>query len=148
VELAVKTLARGGFDMTGVCVVGKDWVPQNEIAFLHTGLRARFFGTYGALWTTLSGILFGTALVCGPAGEHMVILGSLAASMLPTLYGTTPLGGALGALGIPSEAAAFYEKAVAAQKFLIIVRGDAHRVERARELLPHADFETFDSTLN
>ena len=148
VELDVKTLARGGFDMTYVCVVGKDWVPQNEIAFLHTGLRARFFGTYGALWTTLSGILFGTALVCGQAGEHVVILGSLASLMMPALYGATPLGGALDALGIPSAATALYEKAVAAQKFLLIVRGDAGLIERARELLPHAGFTTFASSLN
>lgn len=37
VEHDVKTLARGAFDMALVCVIGKDWAPQNEIAFLHTG---------------------------------------------------------------------------------------------------------------
>jgi len=143
VEHEVKTLARGAFDMTRVCVIGKDWVPQNEVAFLHTGRRARFFGTYGGLWTTLSGMLLGAALVCGAPGEHIVILGSLASFMVPALYGPTPLAAALASLGVPEGAALAYEKAVAAQKFLIIIQADAHHIQRARELLPHADFTTF-----
>jgi len=143
VEHDVKTLARGAFDMTRVCVIGKDWAPQNEVAFLHTGRHARFFGTYGALWTTLSGMLLGAAFVCGAFGEYVVILGSLASVVVPALYGPNPLAAALASLGIPEGAALAYEKAVAAQKFLIIIQADAHDIQRARELLPHADFATF-----
>lgn len=127
IEHDVKTLARGGFDMTRVCVIGKDRVAPNQVAFVHTGQRARFFGAHGALWNTLSAILLGTALLCGPAGELVMILGSLAGSIAPALYGA-PLSAAL-----------------AAHSFLLVIQADAQRIQRARELLPHADLRTFDS---
>jgi len=128
IEHDVKTLARGGFDMTRVCVIGKDRVAPNQIAFVHTGRRARFFGAHGALWNTLSAILLGTALLCGPAGEHVVILGSLAGAIVPALGSANPLPAAL-----------------AAHSFLLVIQADAQHLQRARELLPHADLKTFDS---
>jgi len=130
IEHDVKTLARGGFDMTRVCVIGKDRVAPNQIAFVHTGRRARFFGAHGALWNTLSAILLGTALLCGPACEHVMILGSLAGSIGPALASVTPLPAALAAHG-----------------FLLVIQADAQHLQRARALLPYADLKTFDFPL-
>jgi hypothetical protein len=144
IEHDVKTLARGGFDMTRVSVIGRDGARQNAIALLHTG-RAWFCGTRGPLWTTLSGILLGAALVLAPPGGELVIVGSLASVMVPALCGATELAAVLATLGIPREAALRYEQAIANQKFLLIVRGGAQSIRRARELLPRADFSTFDS---
>jgi hypothetical protein len=56
-----------------------------------------------------------------------------------------PLAGGLSALGIPNEAALGYEKTIVTQKFVFIVEADAQGSQRAREVLPHADFTTFDS---
>ena len=143
VEHDVKTLARGGFDMTRVCVLGRDKVRPNEVAFTHTGLRARFFGAHGGLWTTLSGVLLGIALVCGPLGEHVVILGSAVYVMVPSLSGETPIAAALTRL-VGHDAALACEQAITARKFLLIIQAGVSPLQRARELLPHAGLRTFD----
>jgi hypothetical protein len=151
-ELDVKTLQRGGFDMTRVCVIGSDHgAAQHLVAFVHPGRRARFFGKHGLLWTTLSGILFGAALAFVPLTGPIVIVGPLAKSMVAGLEapalrrGLGPLATALAGLGIPEEAALAYESAIRAQRILLIVRGDAHAIQRARQLLYQTRIDSFES---
>ena len=149
VEHDVKTLQRGGFDMTRVCVIGRDYgTAEHTVAFLHPGRRARFFGSHGVLWNTLSGILFGAALVYLPVAEHVVILGPLAtyltgAMQAPAPAGASPLATALNALGIPKGAAGVYDTAVRTRQVLLIVHADTRGIQRARQILEQAHFETF-----
>jgi hypothetical protein len=150
-EHDVKTLQRGGFDMTRVSVVGRDYDGADDVvAFLHSGRRARFFGKHGVLWTTLSGILFGAALVSLPGAQHMVILGSLASRVVSALQlhapdGLSPLAGGLTGLGIPNDAALAYDTGMQAHQFLLIVQADPRGIRRARQVLDQAGFETFES---
>jgi hypothetical protein len=116
-EHDVKTLARGGLDMTRVAVVGADRVPHNHVAFVHTGRRARFFGAHARLWNTLSELLLGAALAFGAGGEHLVIVGAPAFSVVPQRGG---------------------------HEFLLVINGNAHDIERARELLPHVGLTILD----
>ena len=153
VEHDVKTLQRGGFDMTRVCVMGKDYgAPQHVIAFLHSGARAQFFGRRAAFWATLAGILVGAALAFAPRVGHLVIVGPLASQIVADLnaqalrLGQGSIAGALAALGIPEDAALVYDAALRAQEVLLIVRGDAQSIARARQLLHLAHLRSVETT--
>jgi uncharacterized protein YqgC (DUF456 family) len=152
-EHDVKTLQHGGFDMTRVCIMGRDYAAAHHVvAFLHSGRRARFFGKRGPLWGTLSGILVGAALVFVPLAGHIVIVGPIASYIVnelnaPTLRrGLSPLAAALTGLGIPDDAALGYEAAIRAQEFLLIVQGDPHGIQHARALLDPAALRIFESS--
>ena len=63
-EAAVRELARAGFDMKSISIVGKDYHTEDQVVgYFNAGDRAKFFGKLGAFWGGLAGILFGSALM-------------------------------------------------------------------------------------
>src|SRR4029450_2956022 len=62
-EAAVKELQKSGFDMQKLSIVGKDYrTEENVIGYYNAGDRMQFWGTRGAFWGGLWGLLFGAAL--------------------------------------------------------------------------------------
>jgi len=154
-EEAVKALQRAGFDMTKISIVGKDYATEDHVVgFLNAGDRAKFFGKFGAFWGGIIGLLFGSALMFIPVIGHVVILGPLAASLVGAIEGgvegavvvgaLSALGGALSAIGVPQDSVLQYETEVKANKFLLVLTGDANEIERARELLKTSSPASFD----
>ena len=144
-EDAVRKLANAGFDMKAISIVGKDYHSEEHVVgYFNAGDRAKFFGKLGAFWGGLAGILFGSALMFVPVIGHIIVLGPLAATLIGGLEGAaiggglTALVGALSAIGIPKDSVLRYETALKADKFLVIVHGDADRMKRAREALSAA----------
>lgn len=76
-----------------------------------------------------------------PVFGHLIVLGPLAATIVSGVEGAAvgaaagALGGALTGLGVPRESAIRYETAVAADKFLVTVRGSREDVELAENVL-------------
>ena len=63
-DAAVRSLAKAGFDMKTISIVGKDYhTEEHAVGYLNAGDRAKFFGKLGAFWGGLAGILFGSALM-------------------------------------------------------------------------------------
>lgn len=144
-EEAVHKLAKAGFDMKTISILGKDYhTEENVVGYFNAGDRARFFGKLGAFWGGLAGILFGSALMFVPVVGHIVILGPLAATIAGGLQGAvlgggfSALVGALTAIGVPKDSVLRYETALKADKFLVIVHGDGEQIRRAHELLTAA----------
>ena len=144
-EDAVRKLANAGFDMKAISIVGKDYHSEEHVVgYFNAGDRAKFFGKLGAFWGGLAGILFGSALMFVPVIGHIIVLGPLAATLIGGLEGAaiggglTALVGALSAIGIPKDSVLRYETALKADKFLVIVHGDADQMKRAREALSAA----------
>lgn len=141
-EEAVRTLARAGFDMKAISIVGKDYhTEENVVGYFNAGDRAKFFGKLGAFWGGLAGVLLGSALMFIPVVGHLVVLGPLAATVAGGLQGAvlgggfSALLGALTSLGVPKDSVLRYERAIKASKFLLLVHGDADQLRRAHELL-------------
>jgi len=141
-ETAVKMLQQGGFDMKRISIVAKDYATEERVmGFLNAGDRARILGKLGAFWGGMLGILFGSALLFIPVLGHVVILGPLAAMIFEGVAGAAVVGGvsalvgALMALGVPRDSVLRYETALKANRFLLIIHGDADEIDRARELL-------------
>jgi hypothetical protein len=146
---AVRELQRGGFDMKRLSIVGRDYrTDQHVIGYFNAGERARFFGKYGAFWGGLAGMLFGAAFLFVPVLGHIIVLGPLAATLVGGLQGAvlgggvTAIAGALTAIGVPKDSVLRYETALKADKYLLVVHGDAQMQQRAREMLAaHATLE-------
>lgn len=150
-EAAVKALQRAGFDMKKISILGKDYhTEEHVLGYFNTGERVKFFGKLGAFWGGLAGMLFGSALMFVPVVGHIIVLGPLAATLLGGLQGAvlgggaTALVGVLSALGIPKDSVLRYETALKADKFLLVVHGDAQEIKRAHEVLHGAGLESFD----
>lgn len=142
---AVRKLAKAGFDMKSISIVGKDYHTEEQaVGYLNVGDRAKFFGRLGAFWGGLAGLLFGSALMFVPVVGHIVVLGPLAATLASGLQGAvlgggaSALVGALTALGIPKDSVLRYETAIKADKFLVSVHGSADETCRARGVLAAA----------
>jgi uncharacterized membrane protein len=73
-EQAVKELNASGFDMKKLSIVGKDYRTEEQVTGFYTACnRMTYWGTLGAFWGALWGILrlfrtFGAAYGAGPKG--------------------------------------------------------------------------------
>lgn len=150
-EEAVKALQRTGFDMKKISIIGRDYhTEEHVVGFLNAGDRAKVFGKLGAFWGGLMGVLFGSAMMFVPVVGHVVVLGPLAAALFGGLQGAVLVGGisalagALMAVGIPKDSVLRYETALKADKFMLVVHGDAQQIERAHELLKASGLSSFD----
>ncbi len=150
-ETAVKALQRAGFDMKKISIIGRDYhTDEHVVGFLNAGDRAKVFGKLGAFWGGLMGVLFGSALMFVPVVGHVIVLGPLAAAVFGGLEGAVLVGGisalagALMAIGIPRDSVLRYETALKADKFMLVVHGDAQTIMRARELLKNSGLSSFD----
>ncbi len=150
-EDAVKALQRAGFDMKKVSIIGRDYhTEEHVVGFLNAGDRAKIFGKLGAFWGGLMGVLFGSAMMFVPVVGHVIVLGPLAATLFSGLEGAVLVGGlsalagALMSLGIPRDSVLRYETALKADKFMLVVHGDAQEIKRAHELLKTSGLASFD----
>ena len=150
-EDAVKALQRAGFDMKKVSIIGMDYhTEEHVVGFLNAGDRAKIFGKLGAFWGGLMGVLFGSAMMFVPVVGHVIVLGPLAATLFSGLEGAVLVGGlsalagALMSLGIPRDSVLRYETALKADKFMLVVHGDAQEIKRAHELLKTSGLASFD----
>ena len=141
-EEAVRTLARAGFDMKAISIIGRDYHSEEQVlGYFNAGDRARFFGKLGAFWGGLAGMLFGSALMFVPVVGHFVVLGPLAATLAGGVQGAmlgggvSALVGALTAVGVPKDSVLRYETALKASRFLVIVHGGGDDILRARDVL-------------
>jgi uncharacterized membrane protein len=151
-ETGVKTLQRSGFEMTKISIIGRDYESEEQVlGYFNTGERMKFFGKLGAFWGALAGVLFGAAFMLVPVVGQVVILGPLAATIVSGLEGAVfagaagALAGALTAIGIPKDSVVRYDTALKANKFLLVVHGDAQEIQRAREILEGTDVASFDA---
>src|ERR1022692_1261927 len=109
-EEAVKELQRSGCDMKKLSIVGKDYhTEENVVGYYNAGDRMKYWGSMGAFWGGLWGLLVGAAFFVIPGSGPVLVAGPLAASIIAALEGAVAVGGlsAIGAglysLGIPKD---------------------------------------------
>lgn len=141
-ENAVKKLAAAGFEMKDLSVVGQGYHTEEKVVgFYNIGDRMSFWGARGALWGGLWGLFFGGMFITAPVAGPVIVLGYLAAAIMSAVEGAVVIGGvsALGAalysVGVPKDSVIAYEAALKADSFLVLARGDAEQVARAKAVL-------------
>lgn len=145
-EDAVRKVAEAGLDMKHFSIVGRGYHSEEQvIGFYSVGDRIKFWGSRGAYWGGLWGLLFGGLMLTVPVIGPVMVLGHLAAVVFTAVAGAAEgavvagglgaLGAALYSIGIPHHGVLQYEQALKADQFLIVAHGPAAEMERARELL-------------
>jgi hypothetical protein len=140
-ETAVKKLASAGFEMKNLSVVGKGYHSEEKVVgFYNVGDRVKFWGARGAFWGGLWGWFLGGLFMATPVG-HVVVLGYLAAAAISAaesavmVGGMSAFGAALYSIGIPKNSVIQYEADVKADEFLVMARGTAEEMSRAKTII-------------
>ena len=150
-EAAVKELQKTGFDMKKLSIVGRDYhTDEHVVGYYNVGDRMMAWGTRGAFWGGLWGILFGSAFFLVPGLGPLLVAGPLVGWIIGALEGAVLVGGlsAIGAglcsLGIPKDSVLRYETALKTDKFLLIAHGSVEETTRAKEILESTKPDTID----
>lgn len=141
-EEAISELQKAGYDMKKLSIIGKDYhTDENVIGYYNMGDRMMKWGSQGAFWGGLWGLLFGSAFFLIPGFGPLLIAGPFVASVVAALEGAVAVGGlsALGAalvsLGIPKDSVIEYETEIKAGNFVVIAHGTATELAHAKEIL-------------
>ena len=150
-EAAIKELEHSGFDMKQLSIIGRDYhTDEHVIGYYNTGDRMKVWGKEGAFWGGLLGFWIGSAFFWIPGLGPILIAGPLVSWIVGALEGAIVVGGlsAVGAglysMGIPKDSILQYEKALNADKFVLIVHGSMDDTTKAKEILDRTQPETLE----
>jgi len=141
-EEAVKALDKQGFDMEKLSIVGKGYqTEEHPVGFYTKGDRVRTWGSVGAFWGGIWGLLFAPAVFFIPGIGLVALAGPIVATLMAALEGAVVVGGlsALGAalysMGIAEDEVIKYETALKADKYVLILHGAEEETDKARQIL-------------
>ena len=141
-EDGIKELQKAGFTMSKLSIVGKDFhSDQHVVGYYNTGDRMTYWGTLGAFWGGIWGLLFGSAFFMIPGVGPILMAGPLVALVAGALEGAVVVGGisVLGAglysIGIPKDSVVRYETAIKAGKYIIVAHGTTDEVANAKKII-------------
>ena len=144
-EEAIRTLGQTGFDMHKLSLVGKGYHSEEKpMGFYTTGDRIKAWGSSGAFWGGIWGMLLAPAVFVLPGLGVVGMAGPIVATLVGALEGAVVVGGlsALGAaltqVGVPKDQVIKYEAALKVDKYLLVVHGSAEDQEKARSVLAQA----------
>ena len=138
-ELAIKELDRLGFNMKNLSIVGRGYQTEEKVlGYVKTKDRLMIWGKRGAFWGMLTGLLAGSAFLFIPGLGHIVILGPLVNWLTGGALlggGLSVLGGALRSIGVPQGSVLKYERAIKAEKYVLVAYDEKDIIEEAKGLL-------------
>ena len=144
-EEAIRTLGQSGFDMKKLSLVGKGYHSEEKpMGFYTTGDRIKAWGSTGAFWGGIWGLLLAPAVFVLPGLGVVGMAGPIVATLVGALEGAVVVGGlsALGAaltqVGVPKDQVIKYEAALKVDKYLLVVHGTAADQETAGKVLAQA----------
>lgn len=141
-ESAIRSLGQSGFDLKKLSLVGKGYHSEEKpMGFYTTGDRIKAWGSTGAFWGGIWGLLLAPAVFVFPGIGVLGMAGPLVAALVSALEGAVVVGGlsALGAaltqVGVPKDQVIKYEAALKVDKYLLAVHGNAAEQAEARSVL-------------
>ncbi|GAL08905.1 general stress protein [Photobacterium aphoticum] len=147
-EAVIKTLQNAQFDVSNISILGKGYHSEENVAgFYNTGDRVKTWGTTGALWGGLWGALFGAGMFWLPGVGALMVAGPIVSTVVGAIEGAVvtgglgAVGGALASIGIPKDSIVKYNAAIKADKYLVIVHGDAEAMVKAKAILADHELE-------
>jgi len=153
-EAAIHSLNRSGFDVKKLSLIGKGYhSEEHPVGFYTASDRIRSWGSTGAFWGGIWGLLLAPAVFFIPGLGIMAMAGPWVAAFVGALEGAVMIGGvsAIGAaltqIGVDKDQVIKYETALKVDKYLLIVHGSAEQVAQANAVLDsYAPSETLPET--
>jgi len=141
-EEAVKALDKQGFNMEKLSIIGKGYqTEEHPVGFYTKGDRIRTWGSIGAFWGGIWGLLFAPAVFFIPGIGLVALAGPIVASLMAALEsaavigGLSALGAALYGMGVAEDDVIKYETALKADKYVLILHGSEDEIAKARQIL-------------
>jgi hypothetical protein len=141
-EAAIQTLKKFGFDVKKLSLIGKGYhSEEHPVGFYSTGDKIRAWGSTGAFWGSMWGILMAPAVFLLPPLGMVAMAGPVVSVVISALEGAVLVGGlsavgaALSELGVPKDQVIVYETALKADKYVLMVHGSDDEVARAKSIL-------------
>jgi len=149
-EQATKLLNNAGFDIQKISIIGKGFhTEEHPIGFYTKGDRIKSWGSTGAFWGSLWGMLFLPAVFFIPGFGLIAMAGPFSNILISALEGAI-LGGGVGAIGaaltqtgIPDNLIIKYETAIKADKFVMLIHGDRTDQDSASSILENTKLITY-----
>ena len=142
VDQAIKLLSHNGFDIKKISIVGKGFhSEEHPVGFYTTNDKIKLWGSTGAFWGGLWGMLFLPAVFLIPGFGLVAMAGPFVSVLISALEGALVVGGisALGAalsdLGVSADLIVKYELAVKSDEFLMLIHGDQADLSNAASIL-------------
>ncbi len=144
-ETAIQLLNTSGFDVKKLSLIGKGYhSEEHPVGFYNVGDKIKAWGSAGAFWGSVWGLLLAPAVFFLPGFGLMALAGPVVTALVAALEGAVVVGGvsALGAaltqIGVPKDQAIKYETALKVDKYVLMVHGSADDQAQAREVLSRA----------
>ena len=144
-EEAIRTLSRAGVDVKKLSLVGKGYhTEEHPVGFYTSGDRIKAWGGTGAFWGGIWGLLLAPAVFFLPGIGMVAMAGPVVATLVGALEGAVVVGGlsALGAAlttaGVNKDEVIRYETALKADKYVLMVHGNAEESAKARSVLANS----------
>jgi hypothetical protein len=141
-ENAIRAMSKAGFDVTQLSLIGKGYHSEDHpVGFYSQGDRIKSWGKTGAFWGGIWGLLLSPAVFFIPGLGLLALAGPIVSALVGSLEGALLVGGlsTLGAMlsgaGMDQDQVVEYETALKADKYVLMVHGDADAVAKARSLL-------------
>ena len=141
-EEAVRKLQHRGYDMKQLSIVGRDHHSEEHVVgYYNMGDRVLKWGSNGAFWGSMWGMLMGSAFLLIPAVGPLLVAGPLVGMLVGALEGAvvvgsvSALGGALASLGIPEDSVLEYETEIKVGKYMLLAHGTPAEVAQAQQIL-------------
>ncbi len=141
-EAAIQTLKKFGFDVRKLSLIGKGYhSEEHPVGFYSTGDKIRAWGSTGAFWGSMWGILMAPAVFLLPPLGMVTMAGPIVSVVISALEGAVLVGGlsavgaALSQMGVPKDQVILYETALKADKYVLMVHGSDDEVARAKSIL-------------
>ena len=141
-EQAIRAIAKSGFDMKKLSLIGKGYhTEEHPIGFYTAGDRIKSWGSRGAFWGGIWGMLFAPAVFFLPGLGLVALVGPIVAVLINALEGAVMVGGlsaigaALTSIGVSETDSIKYERALKSDKFVLLVHGSVEEAAHVDRLL-------------
>lgn len=154
-EAAIRQLARDGYDLGRVSMVGRDAAGAPYVAgAANNNAPARPEAATPPTWAAIRGMLVGSGYFLVPSIGPLVVAGPLLPWIVQSM-GTAPgpdkqeaMGAGLHRLGIPADGVRRCEDALRIGKVVIIAEGSAMMMILAREVFRRTPVEVIEQYLH
>jgi hypothetical protein len=141
-EDAIQSLKKSGFDVRKLSLIGKGYhSEEHPVGFYTTGDKIATWGSNGAFWGGIWGVLMAPAVFLLPPLGMVAMAGPIVAILVSALEGAVLVGGlsaigaALSRVGVPKDQIIQFETALKVDKYVLMVHGSQEEVEQAKALL-------------
>ncbi len=150
-EAAIRQLARDGYDLGKVSIVGRDGDSDARVTgYLNEDGKGSSSAKAGMSWGGIRGMLVGSGFFLVPGIGSLVVAGPLLRRIVQSM-GTVAspdklgaMGAGLSRLGIPRDSGLRCETALKSGKVVIIVEGSAMAMILAREVFRRTPVEVIE----